>query len=242
MKLNLLTSILFTITLSPLNPVWSMEDRTIPLHETLKRKRETPLDQGIEEEHKKNSSPIKKVKSYKEKKTRFKKLTHIRTLRPHFDYGYLHITHENYDLLLEQSKKHKESFNGFDGGVFVKNWKASKGFDSLVELLYSFTYIKNFKIKIDWDAERSPALLLGKALQFYEDLEKLYIPNCRLAAENILEFISYLPSTEKLKILNVCDNTLNSLDIEELENHFTKLTKLKFNLDRCRAENKKQSA
>jgi hypothetical protein len=213
---------LFSVMLSLTQPAWSMEeDKTSENPHLLKRQREEdkqnplpqpplkrekqdeaainpPLEEGEEQKIEDLPQPLKETDSQEEKqKTR--KLTDIRKLRPYFDRGYLEINHNNCGTLLDYFKNYRISFFNYDRGVFVKNWKASVGFDSVRELLYSFTHIKSFKLRIEWDKEGDVTPLICQAIQFYENLETLDISNCHLTEANLEDVIKSIPYPDKLR-------------------------------------------
>lgn len=158
-----------------------------------------------------------------------RKLMDIVQLRPYFDVGYLAIKNANYETILgfAENPKYKASFSNYSGGVFIKRWKASAGFDPLLDLLINFALIKSFKVRIEWGQEGNTADLISRSLQFFEALEKLDISNCGLTDANIQDILDSIPNPDKLKVLDMRNNNLGEDAQEKLQNHFKNLTRLK---------------
>lgn len=152
-------------------------------------------------------------------------LTDIRDIRRYFDRGYLEIDNTNCNTLLKFSEDY--DFNIYTGGVFIKGWNASEGFDPLIDLLLSFTQIKKFKLRIEWEKEQDVTYLIGSSLQFYVDLEDLDVSSCHLTDTNAQDIIDSIPNPENLTSLNVHNNLFSTGAQNELRDHFKNLTRLK---------------
>lgn len=167
------------------------------------------------------SSPIKQDK----------KLTDIRELRQYFHKGNLEITPDNHTTLLNFSYDYETAFCMYDKGVIVKGWKASSGLEPLLDLLFSFTSIKVFRLSIDWDAEGDANYLITKSIQFYENLEELDLENCHLTDTHMDEIRETIAFPSRLKILNVRKNPVNEATLKKLQRHFVNLTNLQCDIN-----------
>ena len=149
-----------------------------------------------------------------------KKLTDFTELRRYFYKGYLELTPGNYAKLVETSQRYESSFMSYEGGIFVKGWETSNDLSNLIDLLVLFNKIKKFKINCARGDEAELAEVIGRAIQFYEELIELDLSGCKLS-DTMMQDIMESIISKKLKIINISDNNLSTEMVAILQLKFS---------------------
>lgn len=158
-------------------------------------------------------------------------LVDLKDLRKCFFKGWLEITPNNYECLLQYSEIHETAFNNYDRGVFIKQWKASSGTDKLLDLLFKFTHITKFKLDVMWDQEGiDMAETISRSVQFFPSLSELTIAKCRLTDSSMIDVMESIERPTALKILDVRDNAISEGILVRIREYFTNLIDFKTNL------------
>jgi hypothetical protein len=168
------------------------------------------------------------------------KLDDVRDLRKYFLKGYLEITPENYEGLLQYSDMYESAFKAYDRGVSVKRWKTSLDTEKLSDLLLAFTNIRQFKVEMIWDRENVDiSETLSRSVQFFGNLGELTISRCQLTDGGLEDILESLKSPETLKILDIRENRLSNSILPKIRERLIRLIDLKTDL--VQAESKSLS-
>lgn len=154
------------------------------------------------------------------------KLSDIKELKRYIYKGNLEVTPLNYQSLHKVAESHSEVFQQHGEGLWIKNWKASLGFEPLLDLLQSFEKVRRFKVQVEWDQEGDISEPLARALQFYEELTDLDLSGCKLNDEGVWDIMDALPAPKKLRSLHLQGNNLADDTLEKLKSHFPDLKQL----------------
>ena len=159
------------------------------------------------------------------------KLDDVRDLRKYFLKGYLEITPENYEGLIQYSDMYESAFKAYDRGVYVKRWKTSLDTEKLSDLLLAFTNIRQFKVEMIWDRENVDISdTISRSVQFFGDLGELTISRCQLTDRGLEDILESLKSPETLKILDIRENRLSSSILPKIKERLIRLIDLKTDL------------
>jgi TPR repeat protein len=151
---------------------------------------------------------------------RHKKLVNNRELRKYFNKGNLEITPNNYKILLNYADKYASAFQSYDCGLLINNWNDLTDFSNLTDLLLAFTSIRAFTIDCSQAEETEVAEIIGKALQFYEDLMELDISGCKLNQKLLIDVLASIVYPKRIKKLNISNNQVSAAILSELQAKF----------------------
>ncbi len=223
MKQTLINKITMCLLLSGMNNfAWSMESRSMGNRYTVGEwDNDSVSSHGISMMASSNGNSAFKETS----------LVDLKDLRKCFFKGWLEITSDNYECLLQYSEMHETAFNNYDRGVFIKQWKASLGADKLLDLLFKFTHITKFKLDVMWDQDDvDMAETISRSVQFFPSLTELTIAKCRLTDGGMTDVMESIESPALLRILDVRDNPLSEGILLQIREFFTNLTDFKTDL------------
>lgn len=168
-------------------------------------------------------------------------LTALKELRRHFLKGYLEITPDSLESIQQYTMMYESSFDMYTGGVYVKRWKTSQDREALQDFLFKFTQITKFKMEPVWDRDDADfAETIMRSVQFFGDLGELAIAGCRLTNSHVEDIMDSIPNPEKLRILDIRNNSLTVAILAKVQEKFTKLIDLKTEL--YEAETKQRQA
>ena len=80
--------------------------------------------------------------------TREQQLTDLKDMRKYFDEGFLEITSYNLKSIEQFTMMYESSFDIYDKGIYIKNWKTAISTNDLLELLFKFTCITKLRDKL----------------------------------------------------------------------------------------------
>ncbi len=188
------------------------------------KQKSTFLEKQLAELKQPNEYKLNKREKRKEEKKASQyipKLSDIKELRRHFYKGCLEITSGNYKQLAEVSQRYESSFMSYEGGVIVKSWEKSNEFSALTDLLLSFSKLKKFKINCSRKDKEELTEVIGRAVQFYEELLELDLSGCQLRDSNMEDIVESIVHPEKLKVVNVRESDLSDKMLSMLERRFS---------------------
>ncbi len=159
------------------------------------------------------------------------RLVDIKDLRKCFFKGWLEITADNFECMLQYADLHETAFNNYDRGIFIKQWKASLGAEQLLDLLFKFTHITKFKLDVVWDTENADiAETISRSVQFFPSLVELTIAKCHLTDDGMSDIMECIENPASLKILDIRKSPLSETMLPRISEFFGSLIDLKTDL------------
>ncbi len=150
-------------------------------------------------------------------------------LRPHIRSGNIEIAPASEEVIRASVASNGAAFRDWDRGVCVRGWKSSRGGPELLALLSTFSNLKRFKLKIDWESERDEEVVMRTVqtvVSTYHGLEELDVSGCRLTTDRLLEVLDGLRDARLIKRINVRGNFLRAGIIERLRSRLPDLEEL----------------
>src|SRR5690606_13234509 len=109
----------------------------------------------------------------------------------------------------------------YEGGIFLKGWQKPDEVVSLKTLLRSFKKIKKLKINSGMEDNTNFAKEVIRAMQFYKNLVEFDLSGFQLSDGMMEDIMESIAAPEKLKVLNVSNNTLSAELVSILEEKFS---------------------